>query len=314
MPGKMCQPIFKRVRHITPLLMLSCAIGLVHFPRAQAARFTTAIVTMHGNGAVAQILDEQSAATLHHIASRVGEAFAVEDIAGNPGEAIPVNITLPPHQSDDYLLLSFRGLPKKFRLTSGFGTAEAWFVSARDVAELQILPPKDFVGFFELQVQLVRGPDIKPETISTKVAVGLADPALSAEPVRSITQTPIEPPAEAPADQLPSLQPSEEAPVASLPAVSVDPQEEERMLLMAEDLLRQNDIPAARLIYGRLARQGSRNGAMMMAQSHDPAFLGDYDIAGLSADREKAKFWYNIAAQLGSPDASQRLLALDSKN
>lgn len=317
----MYQPFLKCVRFAAPISMLSCAIGLVHFSGAKAAPLAYASISPQTKSAVAQNADAHFASKLHLVTLRAGETFAVDNISGKPGAEIPITITLPPHKSDDYLLLSFRGLPKNFRLTSGFGTAEAWFVSARDVATLQLLPPKDFVGFFELQVQLVRGPDITPETIYTKVAVGLADPALSAEPVRSITPAPVDLPANSVVDQAPSV--VDEAPpqkaaddeiVSSLPTANIDPAEEERMLKMAENMLRQNDIPAARLIYGRIGRQGSQQGALMMAKTYDPAFLDQFDIAGLSEDREKAKYWYEIAAQLGSTDASQRLLALGAPN
>jgi TPR repeat protein len=76
-------------------------------------------------------------------------------------------------------------------------------------------------------------------------------------------------------------------------------------------MLAQNDITAARLIYARLAREGSQEGALTMARTFDPAFLSRYATTGLQPNTEKAKYWYGIAAKLGSSDASKRLLALD---
>jgi hypothetical protein len=77
-------------------------------------------------------------------------------------------------------------------------------------------------------------------------------------------------------------------------------------------MLDQNDIAAARLVYTRLVHQGSLQGALILGQTYDPVFLSRYRLNGLTPDTAKAKYWYEVAARLGSKDASVRLLALRS--
>ena len=40
--------------------------------------------------------------------------FAVADLVGDAGGLLQLNIKVPPHKPTDYMLLSFRGLPKNF--------------------------------------------------------------------------------------------------------------------------------------------------------------------------------------------------------
>ncbi len=229
-------------------------------------------------------------------------AFAVDDIVGEAGAPIDIAITLPPFQPTDYLLLSFRGLPKGFSLSSGFRTADAWLVSAHDARDLQLVPPNGFIGGFTMEVQFIRGQNVVPLVQSVNVDVQgkpVATRNVSSQETTSTTIAAVVPP-----------EPRHDT--APPPAVQVSPEKEKQLMGLAGSILQQKDIAAARLIYARLAREGSVQGALTLAQTYDPAFLSRYDTTGLQPDTEKAKYWYGIAASMGSEDASGRLLALES--
>jgi hypothetical protein len=233
--------------------------------------------------------------------------FAVADMIGGAGKPIPFNIALPPHQPTDYMLLSFRGLPEGFSLSSGFRAADAWLVSVREAPGLRLIPPKDFDGAFDLEIQLSRGRNAGRLAQQIRVEFRPRDVARSAPPA-AVPEAALSDPSSTGAVAVNTAS----DPSAS-PAQAVAAEKERELLETAATMLKQNDITAARLIYARLAREGSREGAITMAQTYDPAFLSHYETTGLQPDSDKAKHWYGIAASLGSTDASRRLLALEAK-
>lgn len=211
------------------------------------------------------------------------DRFTVKDLVGYEGRPVAVPIEMPLFARTDYLLLSFRGLPENFALSSGFRTAAAWLVSAHDANNLSLIPPEGFVGSFILEVLLIRGQSVPP--LVQSVRVEFRSDALAERNAEAPTK-----------------------PVAA--EKRAEPDKEKQLMEVAADLLRQNDIAAARLIYARLARERSVQGALAMAQTYDPVFLSKYNLTGLQPDTEKAKYWYGVAASLGSKDAPERLLAL----
>jgi hypothetical protein len=231
--------------------------------------------------------------------------FHIAEITALPGTPVAMDIEVPDVASSNYLILSFRGLPKGFALSSGFSTAEAWFVSAREAGELTLLPPKEYVGSFRMEVKLVRGQNIDPLVQGVQVSFrpdagevrDTPAPANNAEPT-VVTSAKTEEDRGAPEAAAPST------------AVTVSAEKEKQLLQLARSMLDQNDIAAARLVYTRLAHQGSVQGALILGQTYDPVFLSRYRLNGLTPDTAKAKYWYEIAARLGSKDASVRLLAL----
>ena len=78
-------------------------------------------------------------------------------------------------------------------------------------------------------------------------------------------------------------------------------------------LMRNGDIAAARLLYEDLAVHGSAKGARALAETYDPIYLKGVFIAGLRPNLEKAKIWYERAAELGDAVSITRLGALDRR-
>jgi hypothetical protein len=247
------------------------------------------------------------------------DPFTVADLVGHASDPLQLTIKVPAHKPTDYMLLSFRGLPKNFSLSSGFRAAEVWLVSAHEAENLRIIAPKDYVGSFRLEVQLLRGQNAKP--IIQHVRIELRSQALVKRPT-SVTEAPAPAAKAKPEPRVPPAATTETAAVRDAPlpydigqppkSARIAADKEQQLLESASGLLSQNDITAARLIYARLAREGSLQGALIMAQTFDPAFLASYQINGLQPDKEKAKYWYAVAASLGSKDASGRLLALEA--
>jgi hypothetical protein len=118
-------------------------------------------------------------------------------------------------------------------------------------------------------------------------------------------QAAVPPPAvmpQAPAPQAPM-------PQAAMPQVKrIGAQELAMLMKRAKDLLASGDIPAARLLLERAAEGQDANAALMLARTYDPAVLGTSDVRNITPEPDKARTWYQRAAQLGSAEA-QRLLA-----
>jgi TPR repeat protein len=57
----------------------------------------------------------------------------------------------------------------------------------------------------------------------------------------------------------------------------------------------------------RAADAQEAGAALLLAQTYDPAVLGAQDMRSITPDPAAARTWYQKAAQLGSPDATQRL-------
>ncbi len=128
-----------------------------------------------------------------------------------------------------------------------------------------------------------------------QAALRNATPAAPAVPVR--TATAIAPPA---------------APPAPPPEVKRIGSDELAMLMKrARDSLAIGDIPSARLLLERAAEEGQdANAALLLARTFDPAVLGTSDVRNITPEPEKARAWYQKAAQFGSAEAQQRLAQL----
>lgn len=103
------------------------------------------------------------------------------------------------------------------------------------------------------------------------------------------------------------------APVAVAPpppapeARRMDADELATLMKRAKESLASGDIPSARLLLERAADGQDAGAALMLAQTYDPAVLGTSDVRNITPEPDKAKSWYQRAAQLGSADAQRRL-------
>jgi hypothetical protein len=73
------------------------------------------------------------------------------------------------------------------------------------------------------------------------------------------------------------------------------------------------DVAAARLLFNRAANAGDVAAAVAMGTTYDPAVLGSRGVHGLSGDPQRARGWYEKAAELGSAEGLRLLKALDGR-
>ena len=108
------------------------------------------------------------------------------------------------------------------------------------------------------------------------------------------------------------------APVAVAPPPSVpqarrmEADELATLMKRAKESLASGDIPVARLLLERAADGQDASAALMLAQTYDPAVLGTSDVRNITPEPDKAKSWYQRAAQLGSADAQRRLAQMQN--
>ncbi len=293
-----CGALRRRTRQA--LLAALCACAAVGVPaRAYAAE---------PDGAAAE-----AAAPLHEAvpAETADSVFHIPDISAESGRAAPLPMILPPFRPTDYLLLSFRGLPRDFSLSSGFRTTDAWLVSAHEAEGLEIIPPADYAGGFMLEVRLIRGQHSVARTNIVQVRFA---PAAKAQPAH------IAPGLHAgasPDEELTALASQVGTAARESPAVPLRhgqtpplaPDAEKLLLEIAETMLARNDVGAARGVLRGLAYRGSARGAFRLAESYDAALLSQLRVAGRLDDPEQAVRWYEMAAALGSVEAAARLAA-----
>jgi hypothetical protein len=84
------------------------------------------------------------------------------------------------------------------------------------------------------------------------------------------------------------------------------------LMKRAKESLAAGDIPVARLLLERAADGQDASAAMMLAQTYDPAVLGTSDVRNITPEPDKARSWYQRAAQLGSADAQRRLAQMQN--
>jgi TPR repeat protein len=67
------------------------------------------------------------------------------------------------------------------------------------------------------------------------------------------------------------------------------------MMKRAEGLAALGDLSGARLFWERLALQGHKEAALMLARSYDGAWLRGQGVVGVPADPVRAAYWYDRA-------------------
>ncbi|WP_035723418.1 hypothetical protein [Bradyrhizobium sp. ARR65] len=149
------------------------------------------------------------------------------------------------------------------------------------------------------------------EEISTayQAALRSAAPAAATPPVPVVTPPAAAAPAAAVAPQVAVAPPVAEPAPAPQPK-RIDGAELATLMKRAKDFLAMGDVPAARLLLERAAEAQNAEAALMLARTYDPAVLGPSDVRNITPEPDKARAWYQKAAQFGSAEARQRLAQL----
>jgi hypothetical protein len=254
------------------------------------------------------------------IAKQDAPGLVVEDISGRPGSEIPLRIEVAQSDTEEYSFLMFRGLPAEVSLSAGFRLKDSWAVSLRDLTNLALVSPPNFEARFQVEVLLIKGrntpADSRVMSVNLQRAPSAPAPAVAAAPrqepapQRILTAAPPEPQPQ-PAAKIEAAAPSF-AP-AQPKKMAISPETEAAMLDRATQMLSMGDVSSARLLFEHVAKKGSGKAAMALARTFDPAYFGSINTRGLKPDRDKAKEWYSVAAELGQDEARSRLGALSAR-
>ena len=150
-----------------------------------------------------------------------------------------------------------------------------------------------------------------PQVIATAPANpppnGEATPAPAVKPPPAPPASDTSPPAQAaPAPSPPAVAPAP----ANRPAVTLDEDEIARLIKRGKDLLNVGDFAAARLLFERAADGGSAEAALALGSTYDPLVIKKLGAVAVTPDIDKARKWYQIAADRGSSAASLQLANL----
>ncbi len=231
--------------------------------------------------------------------------FSAENVSGPPGQPLPLQIRTPGGETDQSGLVMIRGVPEPLTLSAGFRTGDTWMVSLKELDTLTIDVPDDFEGAFDYEVILVLATSDNRESRTASVTIADVTEALPAsddEPNadRRLTSASAQ-------DPVPPAETGQSA-----PAPRLSPSVAQPMLDQAATLLQNGDIASARLLYEHLAKQGSALGALSLAKTYDAEVLLGLGVVGMRPDEAEALRWYEVAAELGSEPAQQRLETLSA--
>jgi len=211
----------------------------------------------------------------------------------------PVPLGVSVDSANDLNFLKVSGFPKGTALSAGVSVGDdGWLLYAKDSKDAVIWPPPHFVGVMKLTVSLIVGADVNPAETRP----------LRFEWAEKVAE--LKPPEETRSEA--KLQ--DQAPTGTISRSHTNRQlstdETAALLKRGNELIASGDLAAARLVLQRAAEAGNARAAFALAGTYNPITLGELHVHGLSADLAKARYWYERAKELGSPDASRELQAL----
>lgn len=204
---------------------------------------------------------------------------------------------LPPNS-----FLRVRGLPPAVSLTEGFAIAPgAWAVPLAALSGLRLVIPIGVSGSFQVTISLVSvdGAPLAEGRMQLAILDAAAPLPQTAPPPPQAPVAPAAPRATAPAQP---------------PALTDEVRERaERLVQRGQAEVENGNIAQARAFFTRAADIGLALGAMMLAATYDPAELARLRVQGVQPNPSEARKWYERARELGAPEASERLTALDRR-
>lgn len=241
--------------------------------------------------------------------------------ARSSGEAATLGLSVRGAAADQAVIVA--GLPPGATLSAGYPYgSDGWRVPASDLGEVQVYPPRGFLGVMDIGIELRHADDritdrrslrlewtppkpvdtvvVKPIVV-TKAPEPAAPPPRAAETPLAVEQTP--PPVR-------RAEPPRSAPTS---ARLIDRDELDTLLRRGEEFLANGDIAAARATLKRAAEAQDARAALALASTYDPNVLERLGVMGVKADVAMARTWYEKAREFGSADAPRRLEMLASR-
>ncbi len=236
---------------------------------------------------------------------RVAQGSSVElpatRASGVSGTPISISLKSP---ISGVRFIKIGDFPEQLQLSRGFRLRGSWITSVHDLENLELITPPGLVKTIKLDVLYFRNnqtPAVAERSLLVELDPG--DGAVRNAPRPDSRPVPIAAPKQAPALQ-------NQAPPTRK---GLSEKQEIDSLERGATLMRNGDIAAARLLYEDLAVNGSAKGARALAETYDPIYLKGLFIAGLQPNVEKAKIWYERAAELGDSVSITRLSAANRR-
>jgi hypothetical protein len=193
-------------------------------------------------------------------------------------EALRLGVSLEGPSDGAVLLIGGLAPGSTFSVGRSIG-GNWWRLSAAELGNAILAPPRGFVGIADLTVEL-RFPG---DTIADRKSMRLEWSAPKTVPELAFAGRRLD------ADEVASL------------------------LRRGEEFVAKGDLAAARSLFERAAEAGDARAAFALAQTYDPLVLQRWGEQGFAPDIAVARTWYERARELGSSEASQRLQMLASQ-
>jgi IstB-like ATP binding protein len=212
-------------------------------------------------------------------------------------EVIPLGLSLAEGSGDAALVLA--GPPVGWTISTGFPLgADNWVLSASELGDAAIRPPRGFVGTIDLAVELRLADDTVADRLSlrmTWVEAPKTSTAIAAAQTSAVA---------APA----------ETGSTGTPLRRLDRDEVANLRKRGEEFMLAGNLGLARLTLQRAAEAGDPQAAFALATTYDPILLETRRVIGVVPDIAKARAWYEKAKEFGSTAASLRLEILEERN
>jgi hypothetical protein len=226
---------------------------------------------------------------------------------GGVDEAIPLGLSLTDVSWDAALLLS--GLPAGSTISTGVSLgADNWLLSASELSDAEIRPPRGFVGTIDLAIELV----LAGETVADHLSLRLTwneTPRTAVDSAKEIAAAPTAAVA-APVGTGSTGTKLRETPDSQPPGAPLrrlDREQVADLLKRGEDFMAAGNLGPARLAFRRAAEAGDSRAAFLLATTYDPMLLERRGAIGVVPDIAMAQVWYEKAKEFGSASASLRL-------
>jgi len=228
--------------------------------------------------------------------------------SGSAGEAIPLGLSLAEASGDAALVLS--GLPVGLTISPGVSLgADNWLLSASELGDAVVHPPRGFVGAVDLAVELRLADDTVADRLSLRLT-WFETPKTTTAVAAAQTTAVAAPAGAGGTDTQPRETPNSPAP--SAPLRRLDREEITYLLKRGEELMAAGNLGLARLAFRRAAEAGDPQAAFAFATTYDPMLLKTRGVIGVVPDLAMARAWYEKAKEFGSASASVRLEVLAS--
>ena len=150
------------------------------------------------------------------------------------------------------------------------------------------------------QLASLPAPDSAPADIRPSPAPAMNEPA-----PRPVDVNPAPPPAPVQSSPAQAAPPS-----VAKPEIALDQNEIDTLIRRGKNLLNDGDFAAARVLFERAGNAGSAEAALALGSTYDPNVIKRLGAIMVRPDVEKARQWYQLAADRGSAAASLQLANL----